>query len=122
MRQYIGISPMGPTVLRNIRKDDTGEPLVLLDENAIAKVRINFADWLEGSETIESASVTAESCTISTSTASPNIDLTVSDATSYTDGKITLEATSSTGEVYRGVIRVRRMSRYNDEQSRRDYA
>lgn len=96
--------------------------MLLLDEGAATKLRLNFGDWLESGETISSATVTAESCTVSTSTSSPNIDLTISAATSFSDGQVKVLATSSTGQIYRQVVKVRRTNRYTDEQRYRDYA
>jgi hypothetical protein len=122
MRNYLGISPSGPTVFRNVRKDEAGEPLILLDENAITKLRVNFADWIETPETITSATTTAEGCTATQALTSPNLDLTISATTNSRDGKITILAASSTGEVWRGVIRVRRTARMNEDQTRYDYA
>lgn len=113
MRHYLGVSPQGIATLRNIRLDVTGEPLLLLDENAIAKLRVNFSDYLESGETISSATATANGCTVSTSTSSPNVTLTISEST-Y-DGKITLTVTTSTSEVFTQVIRVRRTQRVGDE-------
>jgi hypothetical protein len=112
---------MGETVFHNVRRDETGEPLLLVDESAITKLRVNFADWLESGETITAATVTTQNCTVSTSTTSPNVDLTISAVTSFNDGTITLVATCSNGEVWRSKIRVRRTNRYTDEQTYRDY-
>ena len=114
-RRYLGISSRGPNVFRNIRKDDTGEPLLLVDQDAVVKLTIDFADWLETDETLSSVSATARSATISVSTSSPKTVITISDVTSYHDGDITVIATSSTGEKWRGIIRVRRTNRYTDE-------
>lgn len=121
MRHYIGVSSQGPTVLRNVRKDITGEPLLLVDQDAAVKLRVNFADWLEASETISSVTATPEGCTLSTSTSSPNVDLTISAVTNAHTGKVTLKATSSTGEIWLGIINVRRPNRYGDEQRFMDY-
>ena len=121
MRHYIGISSSGPTVLRNVRKDITGEPLLLVDEDAAINLRVNFTDWLETSETISTVTATPEGCTLSTSTATPNVDLTISAVTNAYTGKITLKATSSTGEIWRGIINIRRPNRYGDEQRFSDY-
>lgn len=107
-------------MFRNVRKDDTGEPLVLLDKDASRKVRVNFADWLETGETITAATATAESCTATIATSSPNIDLTISNATSDAGGQITITATASNGEVWRSVIKVRRPVRYGETVTR-DY-
>lgn len=121
MRHYIGISPSGPTVLRNLRKDETGEPLLLLDESEATTLRVNLADWLESGETVSSATATGSNCTVSASTTSPNVDITVSAATSTSYGKITIIITSSAGAVVRQIIKVRRPNRYTDEQTYRDY-
>lgn len=121
MRHYIGLTSAGPTTLRNVRRDETGEPLILIDQDAVSKLRLDFTDWLESGETLSTLTATAEGCTVSTSTSSPTSTLTISAVTSYTDGRITVLATSSTGEKWRGIIRVRRTSRYRDEQQFRDY-
>lgn len=114
-RHYLGISARGPTVFRNIRKDDTGEPLLLIDEDAVVKLTIDYSDWLEEGETISSVSATARSCTISVATTSPRTVITISAVTSNHDGDITIVATASTGEKDRMIIRVRRTNRYTDE-------
>lgn len=123
MRYYIGISAEGPTVFRNVRKDDTGEPLLLIDESASKTLRVNFADWLESPETITAVTTTTSSCTCTATLSTPNVDLAISAVTSGYYGNVLLLATSSTGEVYRLTIRVRRTGRYMDEQRyRHDYA
>lgn len=114
-RHYLGISARGPTVFRNVRKDDTGEPLLLIDEDAVVKLTIDYSDWLETDETLSSVSATARSCTISVATTSPRTVITISAVTSNHDGDITVIATSSTGEKARDIIRVRRTNRYTDE-------
>lgn len=121
MRHYIGVSSSGPTVLRNIRKDVTGEPLLLLDQDAAARLRINFDDWLETGETISSITATAEGCTMTSALSTPNVTLTISAATNAYTGKITLKATASSGEIWRGIIRVRRPNRLGDEEAFTDY-
>lgn len=112
-RHYIGVSARGINVLRNVRSAETGEPLILLDEDEVASVLVNFADYLEGAETISSASVTANGITATISTASPNITLTLSGA--GFDGSAALKVTTSTGAVFRTVIRVRKTERTTDE-------
>lgn len=114
-RHYLGISARGSTVFRNVRKDETGEPLLLIDQDAVVKLTIDFSDWLESGETISSVSATGRSCTISVSTTSPRTVITISAVTSNHDGDITVIATASTGEIYREIIRVRRTNRYTDE-------
>ena len=117
MRHYLGISSRGPTTFRNIRMDDTGEPLLLIDENAVVILTIDFAEWLETGETLEDVTATARSCTIDVDfdEDEPSFTITISNVTSNHDGDITLMVEASSGAVYRGIIRVRRTNRYTDE-------
>lgn len=122
-RHIISFSPKGPATLRGVRIAPTGEPLVHLDEDEVKVVKLNLADYLDDGETISSVSTTTYNVTASTSTSSPNITLTLSAATAYTlDGRVVIVATMSSGEKWRGTIRVRRTSRYRDEAERADYA
>jgi hypothetical protein len=121
VRQFIGVTPKGPTTFVNVRRDETGEPLLFLDKDEVTKLRVNFTDWLESGETITSATVVARNCTASLATSSPNCDITLSAATSRSDGDVTLKVTSSTAQVWRGVIKVRQTNRYGDESTVMDY-
>lgn len=121
MRHYIGVSSQGPRVLRNVFRDTTGEPLLLVEEDAAIRCTVNFSDWLETSETISSITATADGCTLSSALSSPNVTLTISAVTNASGGKITLKATASTGEIWRGIIHVRRPSKYGNEIRFRDY-
>jgi hypothetical protein len=116
-RHYLGISARGPTVFRNIRTDDTGEPLLLIDEGAVVILTVDFADWLETGETIEDVTATARSCaiTVDFDTEEPSFTIAISAVTSNHDGDITLMVEASSSAVYRGIIRVRRTNRYTDE-------
>lgn len=114
-RHYLGVSAKGPNVFRNVRRDITGEPLLLLDQDEVARLTIDWSDWLETEETISSVSATARNASISVSTTSPRTVITISAVTSFYDGDITVIATASTGEKWRGIIRVRRTNRENDE-------
>lgn len=114
-RHYLGVSSKGPNVFRNVRRDITGEPLLLLDQDEVARLTIDWSDWLETEETISSVSATARNASISVSTTSPRTVITISAVTSFYDGDITVIATASTGEKWRGIIRVRRTNRENDE-------
>lgn len=115
MRHYIGISSRGAAVYRNIRRDETGEPLLLIDEDETRKLLIDFSDWLETGETIATVTATGNGCTVTASTTSPQTTLTISDVTGYDTGDIKVLATSSTGETFRTVISARRTNRYKDE-------
>lgn len=114
-RHYLGISARGSTVFRNVRKDETGEPLLLIDENAVVKLTIDFSDWLESAETLSTLTAVGRSCTVAVSGSGSSRVLTISAVTSSHDGDITVIATASTGEIYREIIRVRRTNRYTDE-------
>lgn len=120
-RQYIGFTQSGMMVLRNVRRDLTGEPMILLDEDAVQTVVLDFAAMLESGETISSTSSTSKNVTKSVSTSSPTVTVTLSDATSTTDGSVTLVVTFSSGNVWRGILRVRRTDRFTDEALADDY-
>lgn len=120
-RHYIGFNSSGVRILRNIRKHDTGEPMLFVDEGEAKKLVLDFSDWLSTDETIASATVTTENCTATVTTASPLVTLSITNAASYTYGRAILLVTSSAGEIVRQVIRIRRTNRYTDEQKYRDY-
>ena len=94
---------------------------MLVDEDAAVRLRVNFADWLEEGETVSSIFATAEGCALSSALSTPNVTLTISAVTNAYTGKVTLKATASTGEIWRGIINVRRPNRYGDEQRFMDY-
>lgn len=121
MRHYIGMTSSGPETLRNVHREDTGEPLILVPKGATAGVRISFGDWLEGAETIASATVTARSCSAAQVLSSPNLDVTISAVTSRSSGGLDIVVTSSTGAKWAGTVHVRQPDRYGDEQALWDY-
>lgn len=122
MRFYLGVAPSGDfAIQRGVRVDDTGEPLMLVDQDEVARLRINLSDWLETSETISSATATNNNCTVTLSTASPNVDLTISNVASFAYGTSLIKITSSSGDILAKTIRIRRRNRYTDEQTYRDY-
>lgn len=121
-RSYLGFTSRGPTIRRNVRTDITGEPLLLIDQDAVTKLELDFADMLEGTETVSSATATPENVTVVIATVTPRVTLTFSAVTSYDlIGKVTMLVTFSSGEKWRGIIRVRRTSRHGDEEIYRDY-
>lgn len=113
-RHYIGFAPRGITVLRNVRMDANGEPLMLMNRTEVARLQCNFADFLETGETISSATAVAEGCTVAVATSSPNVTLTISDPPLF-DGGLTLTVTMSTGDVVRQVVNVRQLELVGDE-------
>ncbi len=118
-RHYLGIGSRGATVFRNVRRDESGEPLLFVDEDAITKLQINFTDYLETGETVSSAAVDQSTgCTVAIATSSPNVTLTLS---AVTNGSVTLNVTMSNGEIYRIIIWVRRTNRYSNDVPRSDY-
>jgi len=121
-RYYIGYTSRGPTVLRNIRKDDTGEPLILVDEDEVKTITLDLTNLLETGETISSATVDeTQNVTATRTLSSPTITVNLSSVTSYTDGYAVILITLSSGEVIRQLLRVRRPARYGTEQYVRDY-
>ena len=122
-RHAVLFTSRGPSVYRNVRRAATGEMEILLDQDAVSKLTLDFTHWLQPSETISSATASGANVTVSTAVSSPNVTLTLSAATSYDlDGAVTVIATSSTGEKWRGIVRVRRTERYMDEDAPKDYA
>lgn len=120
-RHSIHFTPRGATTFHNVRKDLTGEPLLLLDEDEVKTLTLDFTDYLDSGETISSASATAKSVTVSTATSSPTVTLTLSAAQSHSDGSVTLVVIFSSGNKWRGIIRVRRTDRFTDEALMDDY-
>jgi hypothetical protein len=121
-RHQINFTPRGATTFYNVRKDLTGEPLLLLDESEVKTLTLDFTDYLDTAETISSVSTTAKSVTVSTATSSPIVTLTLSAAQSHYDGSVTAVVTFSSGNKWRGIIRVRRTDRFTDEALVDDYA
>jgi len=115
-RAYVGFTTRGPTVFRNVRKAQSGEILVTLDENEAKDLQLDFTGYLETGETVSSATVEPEGVTATVATTSPNVTLTLSEATKYDlSGKIETIVTFSSGEKWRQLIRVRRRSRYKTD-------
>jgi pyocin large subunit-like protein len=111
-RRYIGLTKRGIATLRNVRKAETGEPLVTLDENEVDDLVIDFTGYLESGETVSSATATPNGVTETISTTSPKVTLTLSEANQYNlSGRIEVVVTMSSGTVWRQYIRVRRRAR-----------
>jgi len=112
-RRYIGFTKRGPAVFRNVRKAETGEPLVTLDENEADDVVLDFQGYLETGETVSSATITANGVTAAVATTSPKVTLTLSEANKFNiTGRVEVVVTMSSGTKWRGYVRVRRRSRY----------
>jgi hypothetical protein len=115
-------SPRGATTFLNVRKDRTGEPLLHLDQDEVKTLVLDFTDYLDPGETVSSATATAESVTCTPTTSSPTVSLALSAAASPDLGQVTVIVTFSSGNKWRGIIRVRRTDRFTDEALVSDYA
>lgn len=121
-RLLIAYTPNGVRVLRNVRIDETGEPLILLDKDEIKNVTVDLTAYLDDAETISSVTSTTISVTASVTLTSPTIVVRLSAATGTDDGYVSLVITLSSTEVIRQTIHVRRANKYGTEWYARDYA
>lgn len=120
-RLLIACTPNGMRVLRNVRTDRTGDPLILIDQDEVKTVTIDLTAYLDDAETISSVTTASESVTATATLASPLITVALSGTTIGVDGTTVLTITLSSGEVMRLPINARRMRRFTDETSQRDY-
>lgn len=120
-RKYIGWTTRGPAVYRNIRKDRTGDPIVLVDQGEATTVVLDLTAYLDTGETISTVTHVDSSCTCTPTLSSPTISLAFSAVTSYIDGYTALTITLSSGEIITQKIKVRRPNRFGDEANVRDY-
>ena len=120
-RRYVGYSPRGPAVYRNVRRAPNGDILILLEKEEIDDLELDFEKLFTDGETISSATVTPEHITVSSTLSSPKLTLNLSKvAVSDLSGKITALLTFSSGEVWKEIIRVRRPVRHLDPDVGRD--
>lgn len=110
-RHYVGYTPRGATVLKNVRKED-GYPLLLMEEGETRKVTLDFTSLLETGESVSTATVTASGVTASVSLSSPNVVLTLSSPTAW--GYATITVTLSNSEVIVETVRARQNARAYD--------
>ena len=114
-RRKIGYSPRGPAVYRNVRRSFDGQIQVLLDEDEIDDLELDFTGFLEAGETISSVTVTPEGVAVTSTLSTPKITLNLSEATQVdSTGKVVAIITLSSGEIWRETIRVRRPTFYMD--------
>lgn len=104
-RHLIGYGQSGRKALFGLQTNTQGQPLLLLEEGEVAHVVLDFADYLEGGESVSSAAVDNDAITVTASTSTPKVTLTASVAGSY--GKTTVTVTLSTGDVVVEVIEIR---------------
>ena len=108
-RYYVGFTQRGPTSLRNVRKAPTGELMMLVEEEEVKVLTLDFTGFLETGETVSSATLSSERVTASAEFSGTSVTLTISESEAYDLlGNITVLVNFSTGRTKRVVIRVRR--------------
>lgn len=120
-RKYIGWTERGPAVYRNVRKDRTGDPLILLDDSETTTLVLDLTGYIDTGETISTCTADTASCACTPTVTSSTISLALSGATSYSDGYAALTITLSSGEVILHKLRIRRPNRFGDEAALADY-
>jgi hypothetical protein len=120
-RRLIAYTPNGIRTLRNVYTDETGEPLVFVDEGETKTVTIDMTAYLDTGETISSVTHTDQLVTADVTLTSPTMAIELTGTTSHHDGLTTLTITLSSGEVMVQTIRVRRPNRFGTETYVRDY-
>jgi hypothetical protein len=120
-RHYIGMTARGATSLFGMKRTPEGYPLLLLEENEVSNVELDFTDWLDDSETVSSATVGTEgTLTAGTPTvSSPKVTVQMSGALSW--GRATITVTMSTGVKFVEKIEVRERQRYLEGNAPKDY-
>jgi len=120
-RRAIIFTAKGPAAFRNVEKDSTGRPLVLLEEDEKVTVKLDFQSFVETGETISTVAITGNNITATNAVAADNLSttLTLSGAKDFGDVKVVV--TFSSGEIWRDKIIVRNKRRYTVPQSTTDY-
>lgn len=111
-RSYLGYTPDGAKVFRNIRRTASGRPLLLLEENAKDQLQLDLTDYLESGETISSVTVTSSGPTVSSSNTTTKITLTISSPPTW--GDIEVVATLSSANKLHETILCRQPARYGE--------
>lgn len=104
-RHYLGYGQSGRKSLHGLHTNQSGQPLLLLEEGEVARIELDFTDYLDGGETISSAAVSNDSITVGVSTSSPKVTLTASVAGAY--GRTEVTVTFSTGDKIVETIEIR---------------
>ena len=118
-RHSIGFTAAGASVFRNVRKTTGGRALLLLDEDDIVDLELDFTRYLEDGESVSSLTATGRGVTVSATLASPKATLTLSKA--GRDGEVDVVATFSSGRAWSDRVLVRNPQRYGEEADRLDY-
>ena len=118
-RHSIGFTARGASVLRNLRQDISGRPLVLLEEGEQARVELDFQSFLETGETVAGASAAADNVTAEIANDTTSATLTLSGSKDWGEALVTV--TFSSGDKWSEKIRVRNRQRYSAEPATGDY-
>jgi len=118
-RHYIGFTSRGPSIFRNVRLDETGRPLLFLEEGEIARLELDFQSFVETGETISSATVAPDNVTAVIANDTTSATITFSAANEW--GEVIVTVTFSTGDVWSDKIRVRNQRRINMARRTTDY-
>lgn len=105
MRNTIGYSPSGRKARYGVHLNAKGQPLLLLEEGEAARLVLDFTDYLDGGETVSSASVSNNGISVSASVSSPKVTLTASNAGSFGTTEVTVIL--STGDKIVETIEIR---------------
>ncbi len=101
-RAQVLFASRGPSVYRNVRKTEWNTPLVMLHEDATETLVMDLTGYLDGAETVSSATVNAENVTCSATVSTPTVTLAISEVKGR--GDIELKITLSSGHVWAGTL------------------
>lgn len=113
-RRVIAYSSGRRATYRNVTRDDSGRPEIVVEANDIATVKLDFTDTLERGESIEEATATAADVTSSITYDNRSILLTVINPSN--DGTIIVEARTNFGEQFTERLVVRLPKRCGEER------
>jgi len=93
-RSYLGYTPDGAKVFRNIRRSASNRPLLLLEQSAKTQLQLDLTDYLETGETISSVTVTSSGPTVTSSNTTTKVTLTISGPTTWGDVQVIITLSS----------------------------
>jgi len=95
-RRIVSFTPSGAYVFRNVRRTDSNEPLLILDEGETTQVEFDLTKYLDTGETITAATVEQNGASVTVALASPKVTATVGSNTGYATITFTLSSGSTT--------------------------
>lgn len=120
-RHTLTFTPKGLTTSRNVHKDETGRPLVLLEEDEQTQLKLDFQSYVESGETISTATLATNNVTGSIALAGDNLSVTITLSGATDWGEVTPTITFSSGDIWQEKIRVRNRRRYTVPTRTTDY-